>query len=197
MGKLEKKKEPKLVHPNSRKAAAIVKKKIKTARREQKKERGHQHLRLLSERLVWFRDNLPAEKQRFTVEQTHQLIEQYIARHTAELEQLRGRAAPRGPAGRRAKPPQRLAALEATLRAETDEFTQGGIEVADLTNEEAVLYLRAWDGQVKLVPQIKTRRFIRGRLAEPAANTASETGQQMAEEAVSGESETEEMKDDS
>ena len=57
----------------------------RTARREQKKERGHLHLRLLSERLVWFRDNLPSETRRFTVQETHRLIEQYVAR--------RGRAA--------------------------------------------------------------------------------------------------------
>ena len=69
--------------------------------------------------------------------------------------------------------------------------------MADLTDEEAVLYLRAWDGQVKLVPQIKTRRFIRGRLTEPAATTAPKTGQQMAAEADSGASEDEDtMSDD-
>ena len=68
--------------------------------------------------------------------------------------------------------------------------------MADLTDEDAVLYLRAWDGQVKLVPQIRTRRFIRGRLAEPAADSASEAGRQMAAEADSGESGDEAMSDD-
>lgn len=202
MGKIEKKRGEKLIHPNSRKAQALVKRKIKSARREHKKEQGHLHLRLLAEKLVWFRDNLPVSETRpLTAEETHALIERYIARHEAELLDLKARSsvrvpAVRGPAGRRSRPPQKLATLEATQRAETAEFTQAGIEVADLTDGDVVLYLRAWDGQVKLVPQIKTRRFIRGRLTEPAANTASESGQQVAAEADSGESEEETMSDD-
>ena len=69
-------------------------------------------------------------------------------------------------------------------------------EVADLTDEDAVLYLRAWDGQVKLVPQIKTRRFIRGRLEQAAANSASEVGQEMAAEAGSSGSDDAAMSDE-
>ena len=66
-----------------------------------------------------------------------------------------------------------------------------------MTDEDAVLFLRAWDGQLKLVPQIRTRRFIRGRLAEPAADAVSDTGRQMAAEADSGASGNEKaMSDD-
>jgi len=179
MGKLEGAKKAKLVHPNSRKAAALVKKKIKVSRRETKKQQGQQRLRLLAERLVWFRDNLDSACTECSLLETHGLIQRYIARHESEVEELRAKAA-RAPAGRRPQPQPRLEALEATNRAETAQFRQGGFECADLTCPEAVLYLRAWGGEVKLVPQIKTRVFLSGHIADAPLNTTSEDVHQVA-----------------
>lgn len=182
MGKLERKrKEVKLVHPNSRKAAALVKQKTKSVRRDQKRDRGHQQLRLLAERLVWFRDNLEPGRKAYTPEEAHQLIYRYLSRYAAEMEQLRCRSGGgRGRPGRRCPPPARLLTLEATQRSEVEQYDQQGIECADLTDEEAVLYLRAWDGQLRLVPQIRTRRFIRRHLETAEANSASAACPQMA-----------------
>ncbi|XP_037084373.1 translation machinery-associated protein 16-like [Pollicipes pollicipes] len=160
MGKLEKKKEAKLIHPNSRKATALVKKNIRTARREAKKQQGHQHLRLLAERLIWFRDHLDTDKRKYSVEETHELIERYIARQEAE-------ACSGVP----------LVSQEDLVKVDEN---INSFECVDLTSEEAVLWLRTWDGQVKLVPQVKTHKFIRGRLADPAESSASKDGQEMA-----------------
>merc|ERR1739842_137599 len=93
-----------------------------------------------------------------------QLIEMYINRNTDEEEQI----ALKNSIGQRSSSNRQNASRADVLRIsrekDTNDFIGCGIDTVDFLSKEAMIYFKKWDGEIRMVPNIKLRRFTKATL---------------------------------
>eukprot|EP00696_Hemimastix_kukwesjijk_P018935 gnl/Hemi2/8034_TR2767_c0_g1_i1.p2 gnl/Hemi2/8034_TR2767_c0_g1~~gnl/Hemi2/8034_TR2767_c0_g1_i1.p2 ORF type:complete len:160 (+),score=58.06 gnl/Hemi2/8034_TR2767_c0_g1_i1:138-617(+) len=140
--------KPKLVHPNSRKAAALMRDKQRLDNKKQR--RLHAAVRKPMVALLWwFRQQLlamPGEETVLASDEIQRLVDAWHGRHHTD------------------QPPAR-ASFTTDMRAalhgeELELYRSKGIEIPDLTDLANVRRLRAWNGEGKTAGQIAVTRVL-------------------------------------
>ncbi|NXD92186.1 TMA16 protein, partial [Chaetorhynchus papuensis] len=94
------KQEKKVIHPYSRKAAQLA----REVHKQEKKENGGVSINikfiLVGEKLQWFQSHLDPSKIEYTKKEAGELIENYMCRFNAELEQIELQNSIKGRQGR-------------------------------------------------------------------------------------------------
>ncbi|KAG9331393.1 hypothetical protein JZ751_019310, partial [Albula glossodonta] len=80
--------DKKVVHPYSRKAAYIARGVAKQEKKEKLKSEKALRLNAIGERLLWFQSQLDPSKTEYTKQDACEIIERYLHRFDAELEQI-------------------------------------------------------------------------------------------------------------
>ncbi len=175
----------KVIHPNSRKAARM---KAKVHKRQLQGSKvaaqGGGKLQALGEKLSWFRDALEIcldEESRASAALVLRLAEAYLSRFDEELEQVR-LVASIGKKSRGCRYRARTDALEHAAKMEAEEFGGCGLEMPDLTDQANLEYFKGWQGELRLVQNIKLKRFTRKAL-EKAMDDEVEQRDKRAKEA--------------
>ncbi|KAK7929139.1 hypothetical protein WMY93_005534 [Mugilogobius chulae] len=127
----------KVVHPYSRKAAYL-------AREE------------LREKLMWFQEQLDPTKTNYTKRDACDIIERYLQRFDAELEQIELLNGIKGRQGRLHG--AREAVIKQTIERERAQFEGVGFEIPDIMNTKHLKTFREWTGDLKKLPNIKLRK---------------------------------------
>eukprot|EP00050_Salpingoeca_kvevrii_P004722 m.258124 g.258124 ORF g.258124 m.258124 type:complete len:159 (+) comp11033_c1_seq24:2915-3391(+) len=104
--------------------------------------------------VMWFRDEIEEDKPQFTEDEVCQLIDRFVHRHEAELEELQALSRERK---MRVKP-NRQDQLEHALQLEQALF-RSGFEAPDLTKPKNVARLREWNGELRFLQNIEMRKF--------------------------------------
>ncbi|KAF5902238.1 mediator of RNA polymerase II transcription subunit 28 [Clarias magur] len=80
--------EKKVIHPYSRKAASLARAAHKQGRKDKLKNEKAQRLNLIGEKLLWFQSQLDSDKLEYSKQEACEIIERYLHRFDAELEQI-------------------------------------------------------------------------------------------------------------
>ncbi|NXA40013.1 TMA16 protein, partial [Eudromia elegans] len=151
------KQEKKVIHPYSRKAAQLA----REAHKQEKKENDNiiinVHFILVGEKLQWFQSHLDPSKTEYTKKDVGELIENYIGRFNAELEQIELQNSIKGRQGRQHG--SRETVIRQTMERERLLYEGYGIEIPDIVNTKQLKFFREWDGDLKKLPNIKMRKF--------------------------------------
>ncbi|NXK52512.1 TMA16 protein, partial [Chauna torquata] len=94
------KQEKKVIHPYSRKAAQLAREAHKQDKKEKLKTEKALRLSIIGEKLQWFQSHLDPNKTDYTKKEACELIEEYMGRFSAELEQIELRNSIKGRQGR-------------------------------------------------------------------------------------------------
>ncbi|OXB70678.1 UNVERIFIED_CONTAM: hypothetical protein H355_012809, partial [Colinus virginianus] len=151
------KQEKKAVHPYSRKAAQLAREARKQEKKEKLKTQKALRLGLIGEKLQWFQSHLDPNKTDYTKKEACELIEEYMGRFSAELEQIELRNSIRGRQGRQHG--SREAVIKQTMEREQRLYEGYGIEIPDIVNSKHLKFFREWDGDLKKLPNIKMRKL--------------------------------------
>lgn len=156
------------VHPNSRKAQQLARKKIHKDKVNARKKELSLKLKTKLEKLSWFREKLcDVKADRLAPAELSALIEQYFRRfdhelqHVDNIEQVRGTVTQfKG----------RLDAIKMTLEKEVRDYNSCGIEMPDLLSTDAYKLFMDWDGSsVSYLPKISMRVFSKAMLEKQAS----------------------------
>uniref|UniRef100_A0A803XXP0 Translation machinery-associated protein 16 n=1 Tax=Meleagris gallopavo TaxID=9103 RepID=A0A803XXP0_MELGA len=109
------------------------------------------------EKLQWFQSHLDPNKTEYTKKEACELIEEYMERFTAELEQIELRNSIKGRQGRQHE--SREAVIKQTMERERLLYEGYGIEIPDIVNSKHLKFFREWDGDLKKLPNIKMRKL--------------------------------------
>ncbi|XP_066994122.2 translation machinery-associated protein 16 homolog [Anabrus simplex] len=152
----------KLIHPRSRKMAKLSKQSKRIASREKTKLVHHMKQNMLGEKLLWFRDHLPADVHRCTPQMVMDLIRLYLKRFDDELEQI----ALKHSVGNRKnrQHASREDIIKLTLLQEEEQFASCGLEMPDLLNPVQLEVLRTWNGELRFLQNFKLQRYSRKSL---------------------------------
>lgn len=158
-----KQKLEKLKHPNSRKTLSLTKRLKKNEKKDHNKLGTHIKQNLLGEKILWFKERIPADCAVLTKEQVLQLIEIYLARFDEELEQI----ALKNSIGHRKnrQHASREDIINITKKRDAEEFDGCGIEMPDLLDAHQVKLLREWNGELRFVQNFKLKRVARKHLS--------------------------------
>ena len=161
--------EDKIIHPKSRKANKLKSKEQRKYKLSVKQSVGGQRLQILGEKLLWFHDNLPVILEENTSEITPQnmleLIENYIERHSEELEQIKLKnSIGSGQYKKRNQHSSRQMAIEVAKKTEIEEFQGCGLEVPDLQDGENLQKFQNWNGELRFVQNFKLKRITKSSL---------------------------------
>ncbi|KGL82898.1 Translation machinery-associated protein 16, partial [Tinamus guttatus] len=151
------KQEKKVVHPYSRKAAQLAREAHKQEKKEKLKTEKALRLSIIGEKLQWFQSHLDPSKTEYTKKDVGELIENYMGRFNAELEQIELQNSIKGRQGRQHG--SREAVIRQTMERERQLYDGYGIEIPDLVNTKHLRLFREWDGDLKKLPNIKMRKF--------------------------------------
>lgn len=155
------------VHPNSRRAQQLARKKIHKDKVNTRKKQLSLKLKTKLEKLSWFREKLCDFKaDRLAPGELDALIEEYFRRFDHELEHVDNIEQIRGPVtqfkGRRD-------AIKMTLEKEVGDYHSCGIEMPDLLSPDAFKVFMEWDGSaVSYFPKIIMRVFSKAMLEKQA-----------------------------
>ncbi|XP_057337320.1 translation machinery-associated protein 16 [Microplitis mediator] len=152
-------KQKKMLHPNSRKVTAIVKKSKKIEKREQSKQTGLMKQNLIREKMLWLKEHMKPQICPYTSELTGELLEKYIARHDEELKGIADKNKVRNKKNR--SNASRKDILRMSKERDSDEYDGCGIEIPNILNSTQCEMLRKWDGDVRYLPNFVFRRFGR------------------------------------
>ncbi|XP_077505805.1 translation machinery-associated protein 16 [Amblyomma americanum] len=147
------------VHPNSRKAQQMARKKIHKDKVTARKKDLALKLKTKLQKLAWFRENLAdvVPTGPLTPSDLGALIEKYFQRFSSEIEHVNNIQQIRGNVTQFSG---RLDAIKMTLDKEIGDYTSCGIEVPDLLSPESFKSFIEWDGQdVSYLPKVTMRVF--------------------------------------
>ncbi|NXL59648.1 TMA16 protein, partial [Chordeiles acutipennis] len=151
------KQEKKIIHPYSRKAAQLA----REAHKQEKKENDgviiNINFILVGEKLEWFQSHLDPNKIEYTKKEAGELIENYMCRFNAELEQIELQNSIKGRQGRQHG--SREAVIKQTIERERQLYEGYGIEIPDIMNRKHLKFFREWDGDLRKLPNIKMKKL--------------------------------------
>nr|XP_025975986.1 translation machinery-associated protein 16 [Dromaius novaehollandiae] len=151
------KQEKKVIHPYSRKAAQLAREAHKQEKKEKLKTEKALRLSIIGEKLQWFQSHLDPSKTDYTKKEAGELIENYMGRFSAELEQIELQNSIKGRQGRQHG--SRETVIRQTIERERQLYEGYGIEIPDIVNSKHLKIFREWDGDLKKLPNIKMRKF--------------------------------------
>ncbi|XP_041839821.1 translation machinery-associated protein 16 [Melanotaenia boesemani] len=146
----------KVVHPYSRKAAYLAREEIRLKRKERLKNEKATRLNNTGEKLLWFQSHLDPTKTNFTRKDACDIIERYLHRFDAELEQIELMNGIKGRQGRLHG--AREAVIKQTIERERAQYESIGFEIPDFINTKNLKTFREWTGDLKKLPNIKLRK---------------------------------------
>uniref|UniRef100_A0A8B9PL67 Translation machinery-associated protein 16 n=1 Tax=Apteryx owenii TaxID=8824 RepID=A0A8B9PL67_APTOW len=114
-------------------------------------------LSIIGEKLQWFQSHLDPSKADYTKKEAGELIENYMGRFNAELEQIELQNSIKGRQGRQHG--SRETVIRQTIERERQLYEGYGIEIPDIVNSKHLKIFREWDGDLKKLPNIKMRKF--------------------------------------
>ncbi|XP_015589508.1 translation machinery-associated protein 16 [Cephus cinctus] len=159
-------KAKKVLHPNSRKSIAIIKKTHKISNREKAKLGCAIKQNVIGEKMLWMQEHMVPDVCPYTPQLTADLLELYMARHDKELEQI---SIKHSVGGRRHRQhASREDIIRMTKEREREEYNTCGIEIPDILNSTQCTMLRKWDGELRYLPNFEFRRFGKKHLNELA-----------------------------
>jgi translation machinery-associated protein 16 len=166
-------------HPNSRKTNALVKQINKNKAREKSKHSGNIKLNILGEKIKWFKDNLEPGCTSYTVKQTLDIIEKYLGRFDAELEQIKIKHSIGNRKNRQHASREDI--INLTIKTEREEFDSCGLEIPDILNIAQFNLLQNWNDELRFLPKFKLKRYSRKYLEESASSVKSHVQPQVEE----------------
>ncbi|XP_034745362.1 translation machinery-associated protein 16 [Etheostoma cragini] len=146
----------KVVHPYSRKAAYLAREEIRLQKKERQKNDKATRLSGIGEKLLWFQEQLDPEKTTYTRKEACDIVERYLRRFDAELEQIELMNGIKGRQGRLHG--AREAVIKQTIERERGLYEGIGLEIPDIVNAKNLKTFRAWSGDLKKLPNIKLRK---------------------------------------
>ncbi|XP_029356948.1 translation machinery-associated protein 16 [Echeneis naucrates] len=146
----------KVVHPFSRKAAYLAREEIRLKRKEKQKNDKATRLSSVGEKLLWFQEQLDPAKTSYTRKDACDIIERYLKRFDAELEQIELMNGIKGRQGRLHS--AREAVIKQTVERERAQYKGVGFEIPDIINTKHLKTFREWTGDLKKLPNIKLRK---------------------------------------
>ncbi|XP_072526456.1 translation machinery-associated protein 16 isoform X2 [Salminus brasiliensis] len=188
--------EKKVVHPYSRKAAYMARAEAKLNRKEKVKSEKARRLNVIGDKLLWFQNQLDAEKLEYSKQDACEIIERYLHRFDSELEQIELANSIKGRQGRLHG--SREAVIKQSIERERSEFEGNGFEIPDIINSKHLKTFREWNGDLKKLPNIKMRK-VSAKGSESKHTTVQEVHAEEdvgSEEDVSQDSDTELLEDD-
>ncbi|XP_043274078.1 translation machinery-associated protein 16 [Venturia canescens] len=154
----------KMIHPNSRKSAAIAKKTVKITNRTRAKQAGSMKQMLVGEKMLWLQENMVPGVCPYTPELTMELLEKYIARHDEELDFI---AQKNKVIGKKNKShASREDILRMSKEREKEEYEASGIEIPNIMIASQCSMLQKWDGDLRYLPNFIFRRWGKKNLEE-------------------------------
>lgn len=194
------------LHPNSRKAKRLAKKICRDNKMSKQRSNRNLKLQMMSERLEWFKENMNEDLEVYTHMDLLDLIEQYINRNKDEEDQI----TLKNSIGQRSTPNRQNASRADVLRfareKDTNDFCGCGFDTVDLLNKEAVDYFKKWEGEMRMVSNIKLSRFTKAALEAGAVGGENastlleecviENNENAEEEDCNGDSKSEEMEEE-
>ncbi|NXU56269.1 TMA16 protein, partial [Turnix velox] len=151
------KQEKKVIHPYSRKAAQLA----RAAHKQEKKENNDVIINvtflLVGEKLQWFQSHLDPDKIEYTKKEAGELIENYMCRFNAELEEIELQNSIKGRQGRQHG--SRETVIKQTIERERQLYEGYGMEIPDIMNRKHLKFFREWDGDLRKLPNIKMKRL--------------------------------------
>ena len=146
-------------HPYSRKASQVnrvIQRASKLDSRKSTSKTTRQDP--VVERFLWFKYAMdPDSKCLSSSEEEHQLVQQYIDRHSDELQDLISK-------NRKGQPPHKANRqhwLSMLIDKERREYEKSGFRMPDLTDCDNVLLLRRWEGDFNAMWQFKTKELLK------------------------------------
>ncbi|KAK2527607.1 Tma16, partial [Columba guinea] len=127
------KQEKKVIHPYSRKAAQLAREAHKQEKKEKLKTDKAWRLSIIGEKLEWFQSHLDPDKIEYTKKEAGELIENYMCRFNAELEQIELQNSIKGRQGRQHG--SREAVIKQTIERERQLYEGYGIGSSTNTND--------------------------------------------------------------
>uniref|UniRef100_A0A8C5KJL2 Translation machinery-associated protein 16 n=1 Tax=Jaculus jaculus TaxID=51337 RepID=A0A8C5KJL2_JACJA len=124
--------EKKVIHPYSRKAAQMTREAHKQDKKEKLKNERALRLNLIGEKLQWFHDHLDPKKIKYSKKAACELIERYLNRFSAELEQIDLENSIKDRQGRRHH--ARETVIKQTVARERQQYEGYGFEIPDILN---------------------------------------------------------------
>ncbi|XP_053920354.1 translation machinery-associated protein 16 isoform X5 [Cuculus canorus] len=109
------------------------------------------------EKLEWFQSHLDPSKIEYTKQEAGELIESYMCRFNAELEQIELQNSIKGRQGRQHG--SRETVIKQTIERERQLYEGYGIEIPDIMNRKHLKFFREWDGDLKKLPNIKMKKL--------------------------------------
>ncbi|KAM9237534.1 translation machinery-associated protein 16 [Dugong dugon] len=149
--------EKKVIHPYSRKAAQITRGAHKQEKKEKLKNEKALRLSIIGEKLQWFQNHLDPQKVAYSKKDACALIESYLDRFCSELEQIELHNSIKGRQGRRHF--SRETAIKQTMQRERQQYEGYGLEIPDIVDAGNLKTLREWDFDLKKLPNIKMRKI--------------------------------------
>uniref|UniRef100_A0A8C6NC90 Translation machinery-associated protein 16 n=1 Tax=Melopsittacus undulatus TaxID=13146 RepID=A0A8C6NC90_MELUD len=151
------KQEKKAIHPYSRKAAQLAREAHKQEKKEKLKTDRALRLSIIGEKLQWFQSHLDPTKIEYTKKQAGELIENYMCRFDAELEQIELQNSIKGRQGRQHG--SRETVIKQTIERERQLYEGYGMEIPDIMNRKHLKFFREWDGDLRKLPNIKMKKL--------------------------------------
>ncbi|XP_032542204.1 translation machinery-associated protein 16 isoform X2 [Chiroxiphia lanceolata] len=134
------KQEKKVIHPYSRKAAQLAREVHKQEKKEKLKTDKALRLSIIGEKLQWFQSHLDPDKIEYTKKEAGELIENYMCRFNAELEQIELQNSIKGRQGRQHG--SRETVIKQTIERERQLYEGYGIEIPDIMNRKHLKFFR-------------------------------------------------------
>ncbi|XP_071953728.1 translation machinery-associated protein 16-like [Antedon mediterranea] len=148
----------KLVHPNSRKANKLGAKVLRKQRINRTQEETNLKRGTLIEKLLWFQNELDPDKDMFSKEEMHTIIEKYLHRFDEELEQIDIVKSLKHRKGRQHA--SREDVILATIAREKEIYQLSGLEVPDVLTVHGCEVFRAWNGEARYLQSLKLTKII-------------------------------------
>lgn len=177
----------KVVHPYSRKAAYLAREELRLKKKEKNKNEKATRLSNIGDKLLWFQAQLDPLKTSYTKKDACDIIETYLQRFDAELEQIDLVNGIKGRQGRLHG--AREAVIKQTVERERVQFEGAGFEIPDILNAKHLKTFREWTGDLKKLPNIKLRKVS-------SKGLETKTDQQEKDEENNDEEELKEEDDD-
>ncbi|XP_059819448.1 translation machinery-associated protein 16 [Hypanus sabinus] len=162
--------ETKVIHPYSRKAAQLVRESHKQEKKDKIKNEKAVRLSVIGEKLLWFQSRLEPDKTEYSKQEACAIIEQYLHRFDTELEQIELANSIKGRQGRQHQ--AREAILKQTIERERLQYEENGLEIPDIINVKHLKVFREWDGNLKMLPNIKVKKVsVKDSISTQKGNT--------------------------
>ncbi|VDO03216.1 unnamed protein product [Rodentolepis nana] len=144
----------KIVHPNSRKAKQNISKKHHQAKVQKRKKVRKSKDDLKRVKLLWFKEHIPNDKEKLSVEELRQLISRYLERFELESKTERKEAT-------NCSVSVTVDMAIEHVKQESHEFLTTGLLVPDLTSKPNFEKFMQWNGETNKmisIPMITVRK---------------------------------------